>query len=206
MRLPLDSIYRPSNKEQSHQAFVSEIQEQLHRAYDTTRERLHFAHQNQKDYYHRRTHGERFKVKDSVWLWSPVLEKGVAPKFHDPWTGSMKINKSICDVKYKVHDLSKNFKKTVHFDRLRKAAIKPRRNDLSESDPEDLITNDSESDTSSPAAAIRLVHKPTARNAPNPAEKRAKTLWPQTTEMAERVVKDQAPMARSPVRVPQELT
>ena len=112
MRLPLDIIYRPPEKEQSHQAFVVEIREQLHRAYDTTRDRLNLAHQRQKDYYDRRTHGERFRVGDSVWLWSPVLEKGVAPKFYEPWTGPMKISKRISNVTYDVHDLSKNSKKT----------------------------------------------------------------------------------------------
>ena len=66
--MPLDIIYRPPDKGQSHQAFVAEIWEQLHRAYDTTRDRLHLAHQRQKDYYNGPTHGERFKVGDSVWL------------------------------------------------------------------------------------------------------------------------------------------
>ena len=129
-----------------------------------------------------------------------MLEKGVAPKFHEPWTGPMKISKRISDVTYEVHDLSKNSKKIVHFDRFRKAAIKPRRHVLSESEPEELITSESESDTSSPAAANRQVHKTTARNAPCQSERRAKSLRPQTTE---RVGKDQTPVARSPVRVPQ---
>ena len=43
----------------------------------------------------------------------------------------------------------------------------------------------------------------TARNSPNSAEKRAKTIRPQTTEMAECVVKDRTPVARSPVCVSQ---
>ena len=102
MRLPLDIIYRPPSKEQSYQAFVAEIREQLHRAYDTARDRLYLALQRQQDYYDRRTQGERFRVGDSVWLWSPVLEKGMAPKIHEPWTGPVKISKRISDVTYEV--------------------------------------------------------------------------------------------------------
>ena len=108
MRLPLDIIYRPPDKKQSHQAFLTYFREKLHRAYDTYRDRLKLAHQRQKDYYDRRTHGERFKVGDSLWLWSPALENGVAPKFHEPWTGPMKVSKGISDVTYEVHDLAKN--------------------------------------------------------------------------------------------------
>ena len=108
MRLQLDIIYRPPEKEQSHQAFVAKHREQLHRAYDTTRYRVHLAYQTQKDYYDRQTHGERSRVVDSVWLWSPVLEKGVTPKFHEPWTGPMKISRGISDATYKVHDLLTN--------------------------------------------------------------------------------------------------
>ena len=100
-----------------------------------------------------------------------------------------------------MHDLSKISKTIVHFDRLRKAAIKPRQHVLSESKPDELIT--SESDTSSPAAATRQVHKPTARNLPNSAEKRAKIIRPQTTYMAECVVNNRTPVTRSAVRVPQ---
>ena len=125
----------------------------------------------------------------------------MAPIFHEQWTGPVKISKIISDVTYEVHDLSINSQNIVHFDRLRKAAIKPCRHVLSESEPVELITNESEIHTLSPAPETRQVHKPTAQNAPNPAEKEAKTLRPQTTEIAERIVKDRALGARSPVRV-----
>ena len=107
-----------------------------------------------------------------MWLWCPVLEKPVAPKFYEPKTGLMKINKRNSDVTYKVHDLSTTSKQIDHFDRLRKAAIKPRRHFLSKCEPEKLITSESDSDILLPDAATRKVHKSTARNAPNQTEKR----------------------------------
>ena len=175
MRLPLDIIFRPPDKEQSHQAFVGEVREHLHRAYDTARDRLQLAHHRQKDYYDRRTHGDRYKVGDSVWLWSPVLEKGVAHKFHEPWTGPMKISKKISDVTYEVHDLSKNSKKIVHFDRLRKAAVRPRRHNLSESEPEELINSESDSDSLSPPPVERIPQAQAKRKTTPTTSHRPKT-------------------------------
>ena len=65
------------------------------------------AHQRQKDYYDRRTHGERFKPGISVWFWSPVIPKGVAPKFHEPWTGQFKVTKRLSDVTYEILDVGR---------------------------------------------------------------------------------------------------
>ena len=56
-----------------------------------------------------------------MWLWSSVPEKGVAPKFHEPWTGPYKVEKRISDVTYEISDAVKKTKKVVHFDRLKKA-------------------------------------------------------------------------------------
>ena len=69
-----------------------------------------------------------------------------------------------------------------------------------------MITSESYSDTSSPDAASRQVHKPTTHNAPDQAERGTKFLRRQTTDMAEHVVKDRTHVARSPVRASQAQT
>ena len=111
MRLPIKIIYRPPHREISRSQYVQEIRNTFENAYKIAREKLHLAHERQKDYYDRRTQGTRYSVGDSVWLWSPVPKKGVAPKFHEPWTGPYKICEGLSDVTYELLEVSKNSKK-----------------------------------------------------------------------------------------------
>ena len=94
------------------------------------------SHERQKDYYDRRTQGTRYSVGDSVWLWSPVPNKRVALKFHEPWTGPVEVSKRLSDVIYELLDVAKNSNKIVHFDCLKKATVnsRPQLPDKSESD------------------------------------------------------------------------
>ena len=119
-----------------------------------------------------------------------MLKIGVAPKFHEPSTGPMKSSNRISDVTYEVHDMSKqNYNKIVNFDRFRKAEMKHRRDVLSESMPEELITRKSNSDSLSPPQATLILHKRSKLNTPGLAEKKAKSVKPQTPELANRVEK-----------------
>ena len=90
------------------------------------REKLHLAHERQKDYYDRRSHGSRNQSGDSVWLWNPAPHKVVAPKFHEPWTSPYKVTKRLSDVTYKVFDARRQTTTIVHFDRLKKSSVAPR--------------------------------------------------------------------------------
>ena len=63
--------------------------------------------------------GNLFASGDLVWLWSPVVEKSVAPKFLEPWTGPYTVTKRLSDIKYEIQDQAK----IVHFDRLKKATL-----------------------------------------------------------------------------------
>ena len=139
MRLPLDIMYRPPGTEQTRTEYVRELRTSLQDAHGTVREKLRLAQQRQKDYYDRRTHGERVKPGESVWLYSPVIPKGVAPKFHEPWTGPFKVTKRLSNVNYKILDVGRKAKKVVHFDRLKKSTVKPRGHVLSESEIEDEV-------------------------------------------------------------------
>ena len=126
VRLPLDIIYRPPSQDLSRTQYAQDIRRALERAYDTARSKLQLSHERQEDYYDRQTRGERFKPGDSVWLWSPAVKKGIAPKFHEPWTGPFKVTKRLSDVTYKMLDVDRKSKKVVHFDRLIKATVKLR--------------------------------------------------------------------------------
>ena len=61
-----------------------------------------------------------------MWLHTPVLEKSVASKFHEPWTGPFKVKKQPSDVIYEIQDIANKTNKVVHFDRLKRATVKPR--------------------------------------------------------------------------------
>ena len=115
MRLPLDIMYRPPEASHSRFDYPNEVRKTLSDAYERARERLHLAHNRQKDYYHRRMSGLRFSPGDSVWLWSPVVGKGVAPKFHEPWTGPYTVTKILSDITYEIQDQAKIKTKIVHF-------------------------------------------------------------------------------------------
>ena len=75
MRLPLDIIYRPPLTEKSRADYANDVRFTLKQAYETVREKLHLAHERQKDYYDRRSHGSRYQSGDSVWLWNPAPQK-----------------------------------------------------------------------------------------------------------------------------------
>ena len=126
MRLPLDIIYRPTLTEKSRADYANDVRCSLEQAYETVREKLNLAHEQQKDYYDRRSRGSRYQSGDSVWLWNPATQKGVAPKFHEPWTGPSKVTKRLSDVTYEIFDARRQTTKIVHFYRLKKSTVAPR--------------------------------------------------------------------------------
>ena len=83
-----------------------------------------------------------------MWLLTPVLEKGVAPKFHEPWTGPFKVKKQLSDVTYEIQDIRNKTSKVVHFDRLKRAIVKPRVHKVSESELEPSSLSAEEEDLS----------------------------------------------------------
>ena len=104
MLIPLNLMYRPRSLDVLRAQYAHDIRKTLINAYKIAREKLNFAHERQKNYYDRRTRGTRFKPNDFVWLWSPVVPKGVAPKFHMPWTEPFKVVRRLSDVTYEILD------------------------------------------------------------------------------------------------------
>ena len=67
MRLPLDVIYHPPERDQSRIDYAIEVRTILDKAYGVGRDQLQLAHKRQKNYYDRRSRGKRFKKGKSVW-------------------------------------------------------------------------------------------------------------------------------------------
>ena len=147
MRLPLDIIYRPPLTEKSRADYANDVRCTLEQAYETVREKLHLAHERQKDYYDRRSHGSRYQSGDSVWLFNPAPQKGVAPKFLEQWTGPYKVTKRLSDVTYEIFDARRQTTKIVHFDRLKKSTVAPRP-DIPKNSAKELSSSDSDSQES----------------------------------------------------------
>ena len=160
MRLPLDVIYRPPERDQSRTDYAIEVCKTLDQAYEVARDHLQLVHKRQKDYYDRRTRGKRFKQGESVWLHTPVLEKGVAAKFHEPWTRPFKVKKQLSDVIYEIQDMANKTSKVVNFDRLKRATVKPRVHKLSESELEPSSSSTEEDDLSDYTPIYRQPAKP----------------------------------------------
>ena len=205
MRLPLDIMYRPPGTEQSRTECVRELRTSLQDAYVTVRDKLQLAHQRQKDYYDRRTHGERFKTGESVWLWSPVIPKGVAPKFHEPWTGPFKVTKRLSDVTYKILDVKRKPTKIVHFDRLKKSTVKPRAHVLSESELEGEVLSETES-TDSETSAAKTSPKPIQhKKSLSRNMKNTKEICPGSADTSSTLASQVAPAENQPTDIAGQL-
>ena len=125
MRLPLDIMYRPPEAFLTRFDYPNEVCMTLADAYERSRERLHFAHKRQRDYYDRRMSKIRFAPRDLVCLRSPFVDKGVVPKFLEPWTKLYTVTKTLCDITYEIQVKTTTKTKIVHFDRLKKATLNP---------------------------------------------------------------------------------
>ena len=82
MRYLLDVIYRPPERDQSRIEYAIKVRTILDQAYDVSRDHLQLAYKRQNNYYDRHTHVKHLKQGESMWLHTPVLDNGVAYKFH----------------------------------------------------------------------------------------------------------------------------
>ena len=151
-------MYLPPEASLTRFDYPNEVRKTLVDAYERARERLHLAHKRQKDYYDRRISGIRFAPGDLVWLWSPVVDKGVGFKFHEPWTWPYTVTKRLSDITYEIQDQAKIKTKIVHFDRLKKATLNHVK--LYQSEEEEVPERSSESDSDFEQVAPRTRNVP----------------------------------------------
>ena len=81
--------------------YAAALQNCLKTAFEIVQNRLSETHQQQKDFYNRKVHGEPHKPGDLVWLHSTVAGKGKR-KLHHQWTGLYKVTKKLSDVTYQI--------------------------------------------------------------------------------------------------------
>ena len=75
--------------------------------------------ERQQEFYNKQVHGNPHEPGTLVWLFSPVVPRGRAKKFHRPWTGPYRVLASLSDSTYKIQHLYNHKIKVVHFDRLK---------------------------------------------------------------------------------------
>ena len=61
--------------------------------------------------------GLLFVTGNFSWLWNPVIDKGVAPKYYKSWTGLHNLTKRLSDITYEIQDKAKKMTKIVHYNR-----------------------------------------------------------------------------------------
>ena len=175
MSVPLDIIYRHPSLNLSRTYYAQEVCRVLKRAFVTANRKRQLSHERQKDHYDRQSRRKRLKPGDSVRLWSPAVKNGIAPKFHEPWTGQYKVIRRLFDVTYEILDVARKTMKVVHFDCLKKVIVKPRALILSESEPK----------KTSSSKTISYDSETPGLSATNP-----KTVKPKSNERALQVAKD----------------
>ena len=86
--LPIDVLLgRAQTQGQELPDYVRKTQSSLKSAFSVVRQRLHKAHQRQKQLKDRAIAGDAFQVGDRVWLFVPAIKKGQARKFSSLWRG-----------------------------------------------------------------------------------------------------------------------
>ena len=188
MRLPIDVIYRPPKRDQSRTDYAIEMRKTLDQVYEVARDHLQLAHKRQQDYYDRSTRGKRFKQRESVWLHTPVLKKGLAPKFHEPWTRPFKVKKQLSDVTYGIHNMANKTSKVMDFNSLKRATVKCRVHKLSVNELEPSSNKAKEEELSDYTPIHRQPAKPVkekfpeAKPQPQREKQNARAVTPRKAE------------------------
>ena len=120
-RLPIDIMYETPSERSSLPNFVHSLQNTLTEAFDAARSNISLHQDRQQDTYNQRVHGSPHQPGALVWLFSPVVPRGRAKKFHKPWTGPYKVLTRLSDNTYRIKSTQRPFKtKVIHFDRLKR--------------------------------------------------------------------------------------
>ena len=83
-RLPIDVLYGTTQDSyQSQGEYARLLETRLSSAFEIVREHVPKEHQQQKQFYDTKVHGETHKVGDYAWLHS-TPPKGVSRKLHHP--------------------------------------------------------------------------------------------------------------------------
>ena len=104
IRMPVDLMHGLSpgtvSDVTSLSTYVQQLQSKLTAAYTFVHQNVSVQQRRQKENYDQKIHGKPHQISELVWLHTPVVKKGQARKFHQPWTGPYKVRKKLSDVNY----------------------------------------------------------------------------------------------------------
>jgi hypothetical protein len=121
IRVPIDLVFgkpEPECYNEGITKYGTKLAENIEQAHEFGREVLKTSSMRMKRQYDVDAKIRRFKVGESVWLYSVVCKKGLSPKLTRPWTGPYVIIKRINDLVYKIRLTTKAKPKIVHRNRL----------------------------------------------------------------------------------------
>eukprot|EP00731_Ephydatia_muelleri_P003232 Em0001g3232a len=124
--LPIDVLLgRAQTQGQELPDYVRKTQSSLKSAFSVVRQRLHKAHQRQKQLKDQAIAGDAFQVEDRVWLFVPAIRKGQTRKFSSLWRGPYTIIDKVGPVNYHVQLIGGTQKRVVHRNRLKPCLSDP---------------------------------------------------------------------------------
>ena len=124
--VPIDVLLgRAQTQGQELPDYVRKTQSSLKSAFSVVRQRLHKAHQRQKQLKDQAIAGDAFQVGDRVWLFVPAIKKGQTRKFSSLWRGPYTIIDKVGPVNYHVQLIGGTQKRVVHRNRLKPCLSDP---------------------------------------------------------------------------------
>eukprot|EP00731_Ephydatia_muelleri_P012602 Em0006g1496a len=118
--LPIDVLLgRAQTQGQELPDHVRKTQSSLKSAFSVVRQRLHKAHQLQKQLKDQAIVGDAFQVGDRVWHFVPAIKKGQTRKFSSLWRGPYTIIDKVGPVNYHVQLIGATQKRVVLRNRLK---------------------------------------------------------------------------------------
>eukprot|EP00731_Ephydatia_muelleri_P028340 Em0019g1213a len=124
--LPIDVLLgRAQTQGQELPDYVRKTQSSLKSAFSVVRQRLHKAHQRQKQLKDQAIAGDAFQVGGRVWLFVPAIKKGQTRKFSSLWRGPYTIIDKVGPVNYHVQLIGGTQKRVVHRNRLKPCLSDP---------------------------------------------------------------------------------
>ena len=92
--LPVEIMYgRPVAEvcgDQNEAAYVTEIRNRLHQAYQTAYSRLGTTAERQKSYHDRGVQPKSYPIGSKVWMFHPLKKQGLSPKLQSFWTARIR--------------------------------------------------------------------------------------------------------------------
>ena len=122
-RLPVDVMF-PTEKpatDVSYGEYAKMMSKTMEKAFHTVHEHVGDKHEQQRQFYDKKYHGNRFQSGDLVFLHSTVVPRGQARKLYHLWSGPWRVVKSFLEAVYRIQGPSgsKQQRMIVHFDRLK---------------------------------------------------------------------------------------